>query len=297
MKPLHSRRSFYFTAIGAPLILFFFANACSFRISDEQARADFAKAGVPVQFHDMPYGRRSHLHYVQTGLDTAATLFFVHGSPGSWDAFMRYAMDSSLVNRYRIISVDRPGFGHSNFGHAIHLGAEASALEKLMDSLANGKPYTLIGHSLGGPLVAWIAADKTNEVDNLVVLAGALDPSLEPKEYWRYFVDMSPLRYLLPGAFRPSNTELIYLKKDLYRLKPKLADVRCNVYIFHGDHDMLVDPMNVDYMNKMFVNAREVEDTIFKGENHFIPWTRYKSIKSLLLQLPEQPLEAKANTN
>jgi pimeloyl-ACP methyl ester carboxylesterase len=33
---------------------------------------------------------------------------FVHGSPGSWDAFIGFFKDSLLVGKARLISVDRP---------------------------------------------------------------------------------------------------------------------------------------------------------------------------------------------
>src|SRR6476620_10811132 len=58
------------------------------------------------------------IHYIETGKKDATTLFFVHGSPGSWDAYKDYLKDSLLLSKYRMIAIDRIGFGHSNFGKA-----------------------------------------------------------------------------------------------------------------------------------------------------------------------------------
>ena len=36
------------------------------------------------------------IHYIETGKEDNPTLFFVHGSPGSWDAFKDYLKDTLL---------------------------------------------------------------------------------------------------------------------------------------------------------------------------------------------------------
>ena len=40
-----------------------------------------------------------HIHYAMTGSDSLPTLFFIHGSPGSWDAFAEYMKDSSIAEK------------------------------------------------------------------------------------------------------------------------------------------------------------------------------------------------------
>jgi pimeloyl-ACP methyl ester carboxylesterase len=93
------------------------------------------------------------------------------------------------------------------------------------------------------------------------------------------------LKYLLPGAFRPSNQELWYLKTDLMPFQNKLKQIRCGVYIMHAKNDMLVDPRNPAYMKKEMLNAKFIKDTMFLNGNHFIPWNHYQAVKALLLQL------------
>jgi len=64
-----------------------------------------------------------------------------------------------------------------------------------------------------------------------------------------------------------------------------LSQIKCRVYILHGEHDSLVLSENALFAKKNLVNAKSVELITLKDEDHFIPWTNYKYIKKVLLQL------------
>ena len=225
------------------------------------------------------------IHYIETGNKNASTLFFVHGSPGSWDAYKDYLKDTLLLSKYRMIAIDRIGFGYSNFGHAENLKTQSFIIEKFTNLIANTKPIYLVGHSLGGPTVVQMAAEKPSAYATLVVLSGAVDPSAETPETWRAFIKVKPIRYLIPGALRPSNDELWWLKSDLYDLKPKLQNITSKVIIIHGTKDPLVPYSNMAFMKREFVNAKSVETISIKDANHFIPWEHYKEIRDVLYKL------------
>ena len=79
------------------------AQSCmKFRIEDSKARTEFEQKGLPVSFLNLKVEGIS-LHYAKSGSDTLPTLFFIHGSPGSWDAFKGYMMDTALLRNFRII--------------------------------------------------------------------------------------------------------------------------------------------------------------------------------------------------
>ena len=258
-----------------------------FRISDSEASKKFSAAGVSLQTPIIKINGFP-LHYAETGNDTLPTLLFVHGTPGSWDAFQHYLMDSSLLQHYRIISIDRPGFGYSGFGNAMNLSAQTDIIAGWMDSVNNKKPFIIIGHSLGGPLVVKMAAARPQYTKAIVILAGSLDPAAENPEKWRPVLFRTPLNFLVPGALRPSNEELWYLKKDLKEMTADYERITCPVYILHGTKDMLVPYSNVAYAKKMFTKSVMVSVTTFEKENHFIVWTREKEIKTLLMKLSAQ---------
>ena len=225
------------------------------------------------------------IHYMETGLKSNPTLFFVHGSPGSWDAYKDYLKDSLLLKKYRMIAVDRTGFGYSDFGEAQDLDNQAKILENVLDKLKINKNIYLIGHSYGGPLIVKMAVDRPNDYKEIVVLAGAVDPDAEKPELWRLLFKAKPVRYFVPGALRPANDELWWLKEDLIRMKPKLSNIKCDVILVHGTKDDLVPYSNAAFMQKEFVNAKSFELVSIKDANHFIPWTHFDTIRKKLLDL------------
>ena len=121
-----------FLIIGAFLFLWLIvAQSCmKFRISDEEAIKDFNKDGVALKTATVKTGH-GNVHYAKTGNDTLPTIIFVHGSPGSWDAFAQYMKDKDLLRKYRMISIDRPGFGYSDFGEAQHIEEQSAIISPL----------------------------------------------------------------------------------------------------------------------------------------------------------------------
>ena len=225
------------------------------------------------------------LHYVMTGIDEAPTLVFIHGSPGSWNAWKAYLSDKELLKHYRLIAMDRPGFGYSNFRKSLNLETQALLLNQLLKEIDNGQPVTLIGHSYGGPLVVKMALEDNEAYENLVILAGALDPKAEKPEKWRKPLTWIPLKYLVPGALKPSNDELWMLKQDLIDMEPELKKLKPNVLIIHGTHDKLVPYQNVAFMEKAFTNVKSLKIITLENEKHFIVWDRETLIKENLMKL------------
>lgn len=262
-----------------------FAQSCmKFRISDSKAKKAFDERKISANFLTVQ-AQGVAVHYVKTGNDTLPTLFFVHGSPGSWDAFKIYLMDTALLQHFRMISVDRPGFGYSDFGSAYHLSAQAAMLYSVIEKENNGKPVHLIGHSIGGPVIVKMAQDKPDKFASLVILSGSISPQHEPKEYWRYLFMYTPLRLLMPGAFKPSNNEIIYFKKDLYNIDTGYANLKMPVTFIHGDADKFVTVKNVDYGKLKLAGNAKVKVIIIPGAGHFIPWQHFDIIKTHLLNL------------
>ncbi len=282
--PRWMKRSFMIIGIILLLWLIMAQSCMKMRISDKKAKQQFREAGVQLQ---TPVKKINGfmLHYAQAGSDTMPTLLFVHGTPGSWDAFKNYLRNKELLKHFRIISVDRPGFGYSDFGNAMNLTAQTQIIAAWMDSINNNKPFIIIGHSLGGPIAVKLAAARPQYTKAIVLLAPSLDPELEKPEKWRPVLFKTPLNLLLPGALRPGNEELWYLKKDLKEMVVDYEKINCPVYLLHGKKDMLVPYSNVAYAQKMFTKTNSVVLTTFEKENHFIVWTREKEIVELLMKL------------
>jgi pimeloyl-ACP methyl ester carboxylesterase len=254
------------------------------RISDIKAKEKFLKEGVALHT-DFFKVDSFNIHYAKTGNDTFPTLFFVHGSPDSWTRYEEFMQDKNLLTKYRMISIDRPGFGYSQFGDAKNLDDQSKLIGPFVRSIQNGKPIYAVGHSYGGPMIVKLQVDNQDLFGGLVLLAAAVDPQEEKPERWRFIMKIPPLNYLLPGAYRPSNTELVYLKKDLKELDKEWEKITCPVWIIHGDKDTYVPVANVNYAKKKLTKARSVEVKILKDADHFIPKERYEDIKEALMRL------------
>ncbi len=264
-----------------------FAQSCMrFRTADSKAIASFGAKGIVLTAHTAQM-QGHHVHYVQTGADSLPTLYFVHGTPGSWNAFEPYLRDSLLRSRFRMISIDRPGFGYSDFGDAYPLPVQSKIMGPVLLQTKNNRPSILVGHSLGGPMILQLAIDYPSLADQLVIISGSIDPAAEKPEKWRPVLYKTFLNWLVPGAMRQSNKELWYLKTDLVEQAPLLKDIHCPVYFIHGRQDTWVPPMNVAYGERMLTGAARL-DTLWLDGNHFIPWSKFTSIRDLLLQLPTQ---------
>jgi pimeloyl-ACP methyl ester carboxylesterase len=138
---------------------------------------------------------------------------------------------------------------------------------------------------MGGPMIVKLAAARPSYTKALLILAGSMDPAAEKPEKWRPVLFKTPLNYLVPGAMRPSNEELWYLKTDLKEMQPDYEKITCPVYILHGTRDILVPYSNVAYMQKMFTQTDSVYVGTFEKENHFIVWTKEKEIVELLMKM------------
>ncbi len=256
------------------------------RTPDKTAIENFKKDGVTLTAHTENINGHK-LHYVATGSDTLPTLIFVHGSPGSWNAFETYLKDVDLLKHFHLISIDRPGFGYSDFGYAEHMNKQCEIVSIVLRKLKHNKPMYLVGHSLGGPLIVELACKNPGLVNGLVLLAASVDPKAEEKEIWRNIIAYSPLRYLVPPILRISNDELMYFKKDVLEMPVMLPKIRCRVYIVQGDHDSLVPYENSFYAKSELNNAASVEMITLPGADHFIPWSNFSDIKKVLSRLNE----------
>lgn len=230
------------------------------------------------------------LSYLEAGAPDGRLAVFVHGTPGDAHAWTDYLMGVPQGLRY--VAVDRPGFGNSGPDDAVvSLREQAEALTQLIRA-AGGKPAVLIGHSLGGPIIAQAAVDNPELVAALVVVAGSLDPALEDVPFIQYVGDTWPVSALLPRMLRNANREIIALEPQLAALAPRLAAIKVPVTIVHGTKDDLVPFANVAFMKKHMTGTKAMDVTVLDGQNHFLPWNSKRAVDAAIakaLTMAEAP--------
>lgn len=265
------------------------AGCFDMRTSDAKWPNKLRKKGQlhPAQYFDVlsASGRTVHAIGMQYA-DTLPVVVGVHGSPGSADNFLDYMADTAFMRQVQFLSVDRPGFGYNHFGKPEpSLASQASDVKAALAHFAPGAKAILVGHSLGGPLVARFAIDYPEMVAGLVIVAGSIDPDLEPHPWWQKAVDRAPLKWLTPTSMWTSNREIIFLEAELRKMQPLWAQIKCPVWVIHAENDRLVDYRNVDFARKMLVNAAFLKfDTMNKGD-HFILWSKPDHIKKAVLDI------------
>ncbi|GAB5526140.1 MAG: hypothetical protein Roseis2KO_40120 [Roseivirga sp.] len=270
--------------IGLVLVLSQFATSCiSFSKSDREVDKYFE--GLPVKPVSETYEVDGYkMHYKVLDKGQQATLVFVHGTPGSWDAFISYFKDSTYYNQAVIVSPDRPGFGKSSYGKPVaSLEQQCKLLAPILEKYP--APRILIGHSLGGPVVARMAMDHPDLVEGIVMLAPALAPELEPEEDWfRVPMRWPIIEGLVPKVVRISNEEVIYLKEELELMLPLWEKITDPSVVIQGEADGLVHPGNGPFADSMLVNATK-EIIMLEGQNHFLPWNEYPLVQKTVLKL------------
>jgi len=143
------------------------------------------------------------LHYLAEGSGPAVVL--VHGLGGFAESW-RHNL-GALGRRAQVYALDLPGFGQSSKPPGPYsLGFFVEALERFRASLRLGR-LTLVGHSLGGAVVAAYALTHPAMVDRLVFLGAVVPgfgyrPSLVYSLLAARGVGEAIARLLWPGLLR-----------------------------------------------------------------------------------------------
>ena len=143
------------------------SSCLTFKVSKKEIDTKFMGYSMkPVQHQIDVQGVK--MNYAEIGADSLPVAFFVHGSPGSWGGFIDFMKDTVLLKKVKMVAVDRIGFGESDFGNGEKsLVVQAELLKPLVAKYKKtGKKIILIGHSLGGPMIARMAMDYPELIDN-----------------------------------------------------------------------------------------------------------------------------------
>jgi pimeloyl-ACP methyl ester carboxylesterase len=265
-------------------------------MSPREVNDFFVRNNVEGSQHSYKVGFRE-VHYVKAGDSLKPLILFVHGSPGSLSAFIHFLADTSLRAQALLISADRPGFGYSNFGNAeSSLLKQAETLKPILNEYRMNRPIILVGHSLGGPLVARMAIEYPDLVDGIILVAGSIDPELEPNETWFRAPLATPfLSWLMPRSLRASNQEIYHLKPELEEMTNMWSGINCPVTVIHGQKDSLVPFGNVAFARNMLVNA-PVTFMIKDDMDHFVPWSNPELIQHAILSMVSPKMATTSST-
>jgi pimeloyl-ACP methyl ester carboxylesterase len=236
---------------------------------------------LPVEGHDDRV-----LSFLSAGSPTDPRLIFIHGSPGAATAYVGYLHEP--IDAMETVAVDRLAYGESRPRTAV-VGFEeqAAAIAPLLVERGGVKPI-VVGHSLGGPIAARLAADHPDEVGALVVVGGGLDPDLEDVRWYNKVAKRRVVNFFLIDFLRISNQEMYACKKEVQKLVPLLDRINCPVLVIHGTEDSLVAYESTEFIIDGFGHNDDVRVLTLIGEDHFITREREEEVRSAVEHLRDE---------
>lgn len=253
-------------------------------MDEEEVEEFFQSRAIEADLESIQVGDRT-IFYAATGSDTAQMVVFIHGTPGAWTNFIDFLGNETLLEKYRLISIERPGFGNSNFGRAeASLEIQAILMKPVLETNKSNSLPIVVGHSIGGPIVAKMMMMYPELISSLILVAPSINPQLEPHEPWRKYIRLPIIKDLVPIAVQVSNEEIYFLKSQLTEMIPEWGKIEKPVIVVQGGEDFLVDPGNAYFAEEALINA-QVEIMYIDSVDHFIPWTAPELILQALEKL------------
>ena len=286
-----------------------------FRQDDQAIAREFAGQSIRPVVHHYTVGDRS-IRFVETtakpplaepttyksaeaaravGLDdpTRPTVIFVHGAPSSLSFFNDFFKDTTLLRRARLVAVDRPGYGYSDFGRVeTSIIRQAELLQPLIDRYKQSRFLVLVGSSYGGSVVARLAMNNparpaVRGIDHVVFVSSALGPGLERTYGISYWIDKPPVRWLIPTLLRLANDEKLAHRQALEAILPDWPKITAGITMLHGKQDDLVYPTNVAFAQHQLVNA-PFKQFLLPESRHDIVFKKREYMTDIILNVLAQ---------
>jgi len=131
-------------------------------------------------------------------------VIFVHGTPGGWHNHAVFLYDEYLRDHFHMISMDRLGHGQSIGKIEPSLKAQAASFKALLDRDSTGNGAIMVGHSLGGPIIAQTAMDYPEQVNGLIFIASSGDPK-RSKKWYNTVGGFLPISWFVPKDLKRAN--------------------------------------------------------------------------------------------
>jgi pimeloyl-ACP methyl ester carboxylesterase len=225
------------------------------------------------------------MRFISVGDTTLPALVLIHGSPGSITTFEPLLSDTGITNHVRLIAMDRPGYGYTNFGNAdtsvLH---QATIIQKALKQTFRIKKYAVLGYSYGGPVAAVLSSMDTGKVKKLMLVSASLAPGKEKTYRISKMIRKPGSRFFFPKVLRTANAEKLTHLSALNEVRFLYQKIDCQVFILHGKNDRLIYPTNATYMQQCLISADSVALKTQKGGHRAIIWKDDLSLKQFILE-------------
>ncbi len=242
------------------------------------------QAHPEIESHELVFGDFT-LHYREVGQANTAVALWIHGTPGGWSDIGRLMRNERFLASVKLISIDRPGWGESQYAdhrpvptfaeHSRLLGPLLAQLHSDHPTL----PIIVIGHSWAAPLLPTLGLDYPQYVDGLIALAGPFDASIAGPRWYNRAASLPGINTLIGSELRTSNEEMYALPRELARESGRWQSLRVPMWLLHGETDSLVPVAHAHFAQTAFGSAL-AHTVVLPHEGH-------------LLQIRQTPLIAR----
>ncbi len=212
-------------------------------------------------------------------------LILIHGSPGDHRGWVNYLTDNELNIKFRLLALDRPGFGSSDSTRAYpSLDFQAKFIQTLINQYAQGQKVYLLGHSVGCAVIMKLLTTAPKPVDAVILLAPVIAAEYEQPRWYNKLAKYDWVNKKLSKDMQTSQAEMMAIPAQLEAIEPLLKNIKTPIYLFHGRLDMIAPYGNAELLREEIPKSM----LFFKSypfNNHFIPWSKFKDIKVVLLKL------------
>lgn len=252
--------------------------------TDAELEEHYRMAPLKPVYHDCESnGRRSH-YTVISASDTLPLLVMVHGAPGAWYGYMNLTDDSLLQKNFKMVSVDRLGYGKSDCGQEeLSVERQAQAIQAVIEKEnTSGKKVYLLGRSYGAPITAWLAIHSPQTFEKLVMVSPVIDPEKE-KFYWFSNIGRWPIvQWMLPEMLNVATREKFSHADEMRKLLPEWSRLKTPTYVLVGEEDAVADTANYSFARKNITNCSAMFMKL-AHTGHQITHQQPDLIKTLLL--------------
>lgn len=261
--------------------------AYSMDTADDKIVKAFAKKGITVDVEYVTISDRVVRVIATAPRASDSTLIvFVHGAPGSWDAFEKYMVDSAFLASGRLVAYDRPGYGRSGKKSMTDITEQSDVLKQIIDRYR--LPHVVVvGHSYGGPIVGNIAARYPEIIDRAVMIAPVNDPLNEPIFWFMHFSHWRATKWLLPNPFQVAGDEKFSHASELAQMQDLWASIKVPILHIHGAKDGLAPSAPNIAWSKNEIPAEVLTLEVLEGEGHLVLWQAFYKVSGLILRFIE----------
>lgn len=270
--------------VGLLILVLLSSRFINFSASAEEVEEAFSKLEYQPISHFQKFDK-GELHFVTIGDSSKRSLILIHGSPGSWDAWMSLCTETDLLKKYFIIAIDRPGYNKTSLKGKYTLQEQSAFIKPIMDKYCDS--CIVMGHSYGGGLAMQVALDYPYKLFGVATISGTVAAPFQKLKWFNYAMSYSPAQWLVSADLANSNGEMWRLQKDLPKMNSHLKNFKGNVAIVQGNEDNIVDSQSATYLEQQLIKANV--KMILKDEmNHFVIWSNMELVLEALEWIENQ---------